>query len=168
MITENQFDGYLSLSLKEEMLKLGSYSRWYWKEIFSKIDVTLNWRKKISQPAESNVSPLKSKLMKRPFHLWACVVINFFWQVTKLFFSFTLKKYLNPLKDFSLGDIQLSLGDLPSQIESSSTIRCRISNSDDDFDMNPIPSRWWSRRSWFWLNFALFFIKVNLFWTVFD
>ena len=51
----------------------------------------------------------------------------------------------------------LSLGNLPSQIESSSTIWIRLSNSDDNFDTNLIPSR----RSPFWLNFDLFLIKVD-------
>ena len=57
----------------------------------------------------------------------------------------------------------LSLGDLPSQIKSSSTIQICISNSDDDCDTNPIPiqrsSRRSSRRSRFCLNLISFGLK---------
>ena len=35
---------------------------------------------------------------------------------------------------------EVSIGDLPSQIKSSSTIVIRISSLDDDYDTNPIPS----------------------------
>ena len=54
----------------------------------------------------------------------------------------------------------LSSGDLPSQIESSSMIQIWISNSDDDLDTNPIPSRRLSRGSGFKL---IFFIKIDQF-----
>ena len=53
---------------------------------------------------------------------------------------------------------RLSLGNLPSQIESSPTIR--ISNSDDDFDTNLISSQRSSRLSWYQLKFDLCSIKV--------
>ena len=68
-------------------------------------------------------------------------------------------------------DWRLSLGDLPSQIELSSTIWIQIPNLDDDFDTNPIPSRRMNRRLnrrlQFQLNFDLYLIKVDRFRSLF-
>ena len=55
-----------------------------------------------------------------------------------IFFSIHQQPILQLVGDCTSSIV--SLGDLPSQIESSSTIQIRISNWDDDFDTNPIPS----------------------------
>ena len=54
-------------------------------------------------------------------------------------------KLKSKTKNVGWGNDYNNLGDLPSQIESSLMIQIRISNSDDNFDTNPIPSQRSSR-----------------------
>ena len=62
----------------------------------------------------------------------------------------------------------LSLGDLPSQIDLSSSIQILIPNSIVDFGLIQNPTTDSSQQSQFGYNFDLFSIKINQFLSIFD
>ena len=62
----------------------------------------------------------------------------------------------------------VSLGNLPSQINSSSSIRIWIPNSDDDYDTISISMTILSQQSRFRSNFDLFLIKIDYFGSLFQ
>ena len=63
---------------------------------------------------------------------------------------------------------ELRFGDADKQIESSTIQIWNSTNSDNNYDTNPIPTTILSRRLQFWSNFDLFLIKVDHFQSLFD
>ena len=91
--------------------------------------------------------------------------------------SFSNRKQI--VTELSPKELVVSLGDLPSRINSSLSIWIQIPNSDDDYNTNSISNldndydtnlnarQRSSRRLRFGYNFDLVSIKIDQFWSIF-